>query len=524
MSETIAQTLARLTAFIQSSAPTLDLSPGSVFSELILGLESQIQNQVYNDIDAISTEQAISQVINSLTPTYSSIIDQIASNYNVTRIQGAAAAGNIKVFTSAQNANTYVLPSGTSFTQPALGYTYQTTSPITLNSGSFILQNGLYYFIIPVYATTIGIQTAVSNLAPFILNATSAIPNYVNSVAYGTFSQGINQETDQQLITRFRTGLATTNLLTAASINNQLTQLYPSFRGAYLADTTSPVNIRSQNNLLNIKVPGCVDVYVKNDITIPQTSFQIVGSYDSINAVWDVTIPATQAPGFYRIVNVQDAAATNLAYLPFTVTYGYDNTTPSQITTPAQARYSIYQTATLAITYVPPVMSQPFTFNITAIAPFNLSPTQALFLNNNNRIPCTDYLAKGIIPCNVSMSISIVRNNVTDVINVSAIQSAIFNYVNSLPIGSSVAVSQIVSICHQFNIARVDLPILLNGQILAPYDANQNATDENIIIEGNDFLEIPTTLTQYGVSPANTMFFLSYYNDSGTQNINITVK
>ena len=247
MSETSTQTLARLTAFIQEKAPNIDLSPGSVFNELILGLESQIQNQVYNDIDAISQSQAIKDVLSSIPDTYSPVIDRIASNYNTTRNQGALSVGNIKVSVTSQLSANYTLPSNTTFTQTTLGYTYISTSAITLNSGSLVhdTTSGLYYFIIPVTATEIGLHTQLSNGAQFVINKISTIPNFVKAEAYGSFSAGLDQETDRQLITRFKNGLSVNNLLSSVSINSKLASEFTGFRGAFIADTTSPINVRS---------------------------------------------------------------------------------------------------------------------------------------------------------------------------------------------------------------------------------------------------------------------------------------
>jgi hypothetical protein len=529
MSETASQTLARLTAFIQANAPTIDLSPGSVLNELILGLETQIQNQVYNDINAISQGNAISFALASLADTYSPIIDNIASNYNVTRTAGAYSVGNIKAYVTSNSA-TYTLPSGTSFNQPALGYTYQTTAPISITSLSYSSEVSGYSIIVPVTSTDIGLHTILTNGAPFELGTGSAIPGFVQASAYGSFSAGVNVETDRKLITRFRSGLATSNLLTAASINNYLTNKYPSFSGAYIADATSPVNNRCQNNLLNLKIPGAVDVYVKTNVNIPQVPVSLPGTYlgstDFSANTWQVTLDNNVSGGsylgFYRVVSVQDATSANLVNLPFNVTYSYDSLASNVITDAAQARYSPYQTATINIGYTGVTSPSGRQFLVTVLAPYQLRAIQETFLDNNNRIPAADYLVKGVVPCMVTMSLSLVANKTGPLVDTVALQRDLFNYVNSLGIGESIVVSQIVNLCHKYNVARVDLPIVLNGRILAPYNTT-GAADQDIFIEGNDFLQIPD-YEQYGVTQDNTAFFLNYFTDNGKPNINLSVK
>ena len=526
MSETLSQTISRITSFIQANAPSVDLSPGSVFSELVVNLESQIQNQLFSDIDDISAVQAISTALSALGDTYSPVIDAIASNYNVSRNQGSASTGTIQVFVS--NFANHTVASGVTFTQTTLGYTYATNTITTVLSSQLIAQNGIYYFFVPVTAQTTGQMTAISNATQFILNNLTQISGFVSAQAFGAFTAGLNTETDKQLIARFRNGLGVNNLLSQNSITNQLETTYPNFQDLYIADTTSLVNTRSLSNLLGMKIPGCVDVWVKDGITIPYVPIAVTNAVYT-SGKWQLTIPYNSvAPGFYRIVSVTTTADPTTK-LPFTYLYTYNSSSPNLINTVDDARFSCQQGAVITSTGSgwPTYTGTTIPFTVTVLAVPDLSSMQALFLNDANRIPCADYLVKGIVPCMVSMSISLVRNNPGDVINTAALQADIFNYVNGLASGAPVAVSQIVKLCHNYGIARVDLPIILNGTILAPtFTLNSDssaATDNNIIISGTDYLQIPS-LPELGVIPQNTMFFASYFNDSGQANIRINVQ
>lgn len=516
MSETIDQTIARLTAFIKSQAPNVDISPGSVFNELVLNLESKVQNQLFSDINTISNAQSIQTALNSLGDTYSPIIDAIASNYNVYRNQGTKSTGVIKVYVNSSSSVTVL--ANTKFTQRTLGYVY--TAPNTVianidgssNAQKLQTENGLYCFTVPVVAQDVGQLTAISNGTQFAV--TSGIANFVSAQAYGSFIAGLDTETDKQLIARFRNGLGINTLLSQNSITNQLDTKYANFQDVYLADSTSLINSRSLSNPLGIKIPGCVDVWVKDGVTIPYTTFT-ASSTDYNSGKWTVAVPSTAAPGFYRIVSVQDG---NGNYYTFTTTYDFDTPTPNLINSAADARFSVYQNATLEV--VAAYQNTPpssITFTITALAAPDLASMQELFLDESYRIPCADYLVRGIVPCMVSMAVSLVLHNPGDVVDTVTLQSDIFNYINSLGFGEPVAVSQIVKLCHKHNIKRVDLPIVLNGTILTP-----SVTDTNIVISGTDYLAIPS-IPSKGVIPENTMFFISYFNDKGAENININV-
>jgi len=520
MPETLAQTTARLTSLIQTLAPNIDTSPGSVFNELMIGIESQVQNQVYNDLEAISASQSIATVLASATDTFNPIIDAIASNYNIIRKQGQASSGIIQVTVSRNQ--TYSIPIGLTFTQPNLGYTYTTTASTVINTPLQQL-NGNYVFQISVQATLIGAKQTISNGSQFILSNTSQIPGFVSAVAAGNFTAGADTETDKELIARFRLGLSTNNLLSNSGITSQLTANYPGFKSLYLADSLSSINLRSISPTLGIKVPGCVDVYVQEANNITQSTLSYTGIWDSVNHNYYFDMPATDAPGFYRIDNIQDASAVTISLLPFSVTYNWDTSASNFIDNSASARFSVYQTAHVVVSYAYQGSTPP-TFEVTVIAPPDLASIQSLFLNSSNRTPCADYLVKGIIPCIVNLSLSLIANTTGPKVDTVALQGDVFNYINELEPGQPIVVSQIVKLCHNYNISRVDLPIVLNGRILAPYSnaSSTDVSDQDVIIRGTDFLTIPE-LPAYGVSAANTAFFITYFNDNGLSNINITI-
>ena len=120
MSETLDQTKARIAAFVQENAPLLDISPGSVFSELLVNTEASVQNYVKNDVLSLSAGQTIASALASSIDTYNPIVDAIASNYNIVRNSGTYSSGVIRV-TVASN-NIYAVPAGTQFQQPLLGF------------------------------------------------------------------------------------------------------------------------------------------------------------------------------------------------------------------------------------------------------------------------------------------------------------------------------------------------------------------------------------------------------------------
>lgn len=518
--ETIDQTVARITAFIQEQAPTVDLSPGSVLSELLVGLTAQAQNEMQNTVTSLAAASTIQAVLASATDTFNPVIDALASNYDTYRNQGKQATGTITVVVNA--ARTYYIPQGFTFVQPNLNFTYATTTNYVINATSSpaLVQNGgLYQFTIPVQATAIGVEQQVSFGTSFALDPSSSLPEFVSAIAATAFSQGQNQETDKELITRFRLGLSTKNLISPNAIQTVLKDQFPNFQSVAVRGVGDPEEIRGADNPFGIVLPGFTDVYIRMCTAIPTVTFTLPGtSADGSN--WTINIPTTSAPGFYKIVSIVPSGTGTTGTLQInSVTYGYDTslyTTKNIVNSVEEARFSKYQSCTVTFSYSG---TSPANFDVTVLAQPNIADIQALFLDNSTRIPCADYLVKAIVPCNVSVGLKLIKNSPLDDLttDIQSMKQDIFNYINGLAVGDSVSASKIVDICHNYNIKRVDLPILLKGSIYAPF----STTDDIIYVSDSDVLTVPD-LPLVGVTPNNTAFFVNYTDVNGNDTISIS--
>ena len=168
MAETIQDTVDRLSTLINQYYTDIDTGPGSVISELLVKLAATLHNAQYNKINELSQGAAMSQVIASSADTYSPLIDQIASNYNVTRSAGVKVTGKIKVTVSSGGG--YNFAKGFIFVQPSLNLQYTLTSATRVSTNPsailgeipLVLDNGLYYFILDVEAAEAGAEYQLS--------------------------------------------------------------------------------------------------------------------------------------------------------------------------------------------------------------------------------------------------------------------------------------------------------------------------------------------------------------------------
>lgn len=526
MAETIQNTVDRLTAFISQNYTDIETGPGSVISELLIKLAASIQSEQYNTITTLQQSAYISQVLEATTDTYSPIIDAVASNYNVSRGAGVYVTGKIKVTVSASNE--YNLTEGFTFIQPGLNLNYTlvadtrvvgTKSSTTLNEVQLYSSNGLYYFILDVVAAEVGPQYQVPTGTVFSIPSTSYLNKFVKAEAYGNFSSGKSIATDKELVAKIKTGLGNSRLTSASGIAKNFSEKFPSFQYLSICGANDFEMIRSKQNVLGISTFGKADVYVRSSVGLELT--QLVKTAVKISEnTWQLQLGNTDVPGFYNIQSiVPTSTQVNLGgtLLPTSVVYGFSmypgrnnevagETIDQSI---SNARFTKYQTAAVTFQYtdaeaIPVGQTASFELHITNQP--NIAEMQDLLLSDSERLACADYLVKAVVPCMVSLNISLIKKRATDTyesLNLQQLKKDLFTHINTLPFGEELYASSIIDICHNYDIRRVDLPISIEGVILCP----DGSTIELI---NSDVLTIPTNLAK-GVTPKTTAYFIDYY-------------
>jgi hypothetical protein len=525
MAEILQETVDRLTTFISENYSEADVAPGSVLSELLIKLAAAVQNQQYNYIDSLSQGRAISQILQNETDSYLPIVDLIASNYNTSRSEGKRVTGNIKVTISSPN--TYSFVDNLTFIQPALGLRYVVTAAFDieeepdLTNGELKLyeKNGTYYFILPVVAEDVGTEYQVSSGTVFSVVEPFFINNFVKAEAYGNFTSGAPIDTDKQLVAKFRQTLGSSRFESSAGIANRIKQQYPSFQTLSVVGANDPEMLRSKQNVLGISTFGKSDVYVRTSMG-PELKTAVVTGKKLQNGKWVIELDNSFCSGFYRlssILPVVDDISISGTLLTSNITYGYRQfigTRNNEINNALEARFSKYQTARIEFIYnetpnlsVAPGQPIPTKeFEITAIYQPYIEEIQNLLISDNERFACADYLVKAVLPCFVSLEIPVVKKQSTDTydsLELNKLKQDIFTYINTIPFGEDLYASRIIDLCHNYDIARVDLPVILKGDIFC--------NDGSIItITDTDYLSIPTNINK-GVSKMTTLYFTDYY-------------
>jgi hypothetical protein len=561
-------TLQRLQSFIQGVNPAADVSPGSVLNELLLKVCAEVHTElISNDLYSISQASAVSQVFDSTVNTYSPVIDKIASNYNVARNTGANATGFVKIFVTKNQR--YYIPTGFKLIQPSLKFVYLTTqswdvvltTPTESNQAQLFPVSATnttsYYFIVPVEAEAVGEENgneirAVQNNTAFTLDINYNFPEFIEAHAYGNFSKGVNVESDQELIHRFKEGLSIKSLVSPVAIKGKLIEQFPDIKAVSVVGANDYEMQRAKENIFGISTLGTADIYVRPSVSVASKEVVCRAVLNTTNVYYEVVLhqdatalgtlgyTATEIASilevvpFYSISRITDTSSgENIGLSTMSITFSYDDVAPNScaVYSATQARFSKYQVA--AIRFSLANMNGAKADRLVSIL-FNYAPTiptiQDYVLDDANRNICADFLVKAVVPCLVTVSLTLtgsLANPITAEI-AQNIKLDIFNYINSIPFGEDLVASRIVDICHNYNqVKKVVLPVRLKGDIILPVASRSLTATDVRSIYGTDILAIPdTTVSKIaGVSKKTAMFFTNVGSssvDSSTDAINIT--
>lgn len=538
MSETITDTKTRLEAFVEQTFPDADIAPGTVLSELLIKLSATLQNEIYNKITEFSEVSTVQEALASATDTYSETIDEVASNFDCIRSTGQASEGVVKITVAAFK--NYNIPATFTLEQSNIGLSYLvlqryiavTATPSTTSELQIFTDGTVFFFYLPVTAADVGGQFQISSGTKLSPDVTSLFDGFVDAEAYGNFSVGVPKETDKQLIARFKETLSNTTLSSPVSINKYLKEKFPTVVSVSVIGANDPEMLRSKQNIFGISTFGKADIYVRTSLSTESIRLTKTGTKLS-SGLWQISFAQDDAPGFYRITSVLPRIDNKILdgnLVSSSLVYSYQNIESSrnnELHNAEEARFTKYQTATYQFFYSEfPAVANASTASFDVVLSYQpfVKEIQDVFLDTDTRVLCSDYLVKAALPCFVSLKINLLKKSSFDTeesVGINNLKKEIFNYINTIPFGEVLSASTLVDICHNYSIKRVDLPIIMTGEIVG--------TDDSVTaIQSEDILTIPFDIDK-GISPNTSLFFIDYYrqlSDGSTntiENMDITL-
>jgi hypothetical protein len=530
----VAQAKAFLVQRIQEFDPTVDVRSGP-FNRLVLTLTAPLQ-AAFSSVIETQTNYSLSLAQITADPARAtpSMVDNVISNFRVTRNPGAAATGQVTLVLD--SLIPVVIPTGFIFSAPG-NITFATTQswsaktdPTTVILPSDVpirsVGNNQYAFTIVVTAQAIGISGNIP--VGTALTMPSPLPHVLRAYAQSSFTGGVDADTNQDLINKLDTGMAAHDLSNRSTIEALLLAQpeFANFLDVSCVGYGDPEQQR-YHSIFPVAFGGRTDIYVRSQalpaVTMVTKTATLV-AVTSQGGTWQVSLARSDVPGFYevqKIVITGTDPSSQSGYQITSLVQGLDTspgTSPvPDVATPLEAAFSPYATAVIQFTDT----TTPTTGLIigTSTAKYDLyASAMPLLLDIQNFLGGTqvvdlagDILVKGMVPCFTGITGNINNPSSQAPPDVTAIAAAVADFVNKGEFNGTLSASAILGVIHGFlSGGQVVSSLMLNGRIVRPDGNTTTLASPTALIVPN----LPAALTT-----GNTVGFVL---DPGAVSLTVT--
>lgn len=253
---------------------TFDTGGGIATTELMIKPLSVILQPLRDEIDEVKQNQSILTVLEDDDPDNfdEDVVDALASNVFIERVQGNKATGTVRVrYFSPTSVD---IGTGLAAFLDSSGNRYINVNPISITSSEMSLNvdGSLYYFEASVEAESEGEggNIDIGGIQTFE-NEPENIANVTNLTA---FSDGVNKETNTELIDRIEVAVTVRALVTGRGI---VTTMQDNFATIQEVNPIGFGDPEMQRDIVyNTHIGGHVDVWVKTPELTEDSEYDVV--------------------------------------------------------------------------------------------------------------------------------------------------------------------------------------------------------------------------------------------------------
>lgn len=517
----VTQQTAVLTQLLQEKAPTIDVKRG-VLHDLLLYYSGILATKSQTELDRLRRSQSVAAIEDDPTLADDEVVNNIASNYRVTRQTGGSAGGAVTMIIDTPQDLTIAVGStfqarGKSFVTEQV-YTGRTSSAAVVSDSDKLISDrgdGTYSFDIAVVAEEAGED---SQLVKGTALVPTVIPrSFVAAVAAEDFIGGFGEEQNLELVQRFVNGMATKTMSNRNNMSAYLMEQYPNTIHDSLIGFGDAEMLRDRHSILPVSLGGRADWYIQTQPLYRTTGVNLEAtllekSGDGLG-VWQLTFDRDDYPGLYSITvspeNISDEFYTILSF-----TRGVDKTELDsndgfvpEITTDQEGAFSRFQTAVVTFRDTRTSVSDltvgvsTKTYTVSVKAMPSIAEIQDLVSQRSARSVGGDVLVKGPIPCFTTFSAKIYLLPGQSTPDTSAIADDLAYLVNHWGFRGLLPASALIDVIHNhLESGALVETVRLTGRVEYPDSTFR-------VISGTEVLEIPYEPTKM-VSSRTTLFFL----------------
>lgn len=496
-------------AFINDSASGLDIDKGSVLDQLIVRFYGLLSAKLQQDAERWRKSSSLLNIIEDPTLADEDTVDEVISNFLITRRNGTLASGQIllvldsKEFTSVPSAAVFTA-NGIDFS-PIRTFNGVTDESSALTNSERVIfdidsDNSQYGLLIDVTANEAGSAGNVSKDTAFTTDI--VLTNLVQAIAAEDFDGGSDTETNQDLLNRLPTGIATRNLGTRDSTDALIRSLYTQVKDVSVIGAADVEMLRDKNNLLGISSFGKVDIYVRTRTKPVIKTVTKTGTLQDSSGTWSMSFTRDEIPAAYKIVSVVNKSNNQSATIS-RVQRLMDNTAISNVDftpTMENAEHVFTRYQTMLVEFIDTSESTPGTtaeFDVSVLYPPQLDEINDYLLSRPVRPPAGDYLVKGAVPALVSVGVVIVLGPGEEPPDADVLKTVVTDTVNSVDFEENyVSADDIIAAIKPYlsRRTRIKLPIDLRCQIITPdtdIDPREPETSGNLWVFDSYELKAP---------------------------------
>ncbi|CAM0015284.1 hypothetical protein VPHD148_0014 [Vibrio phage D148] len=491
--------------YLSAQFPTYDFRQGTALRDMtvrpnatLLALIAKATRQYFDDTD----------ILNITNDTDSEVVDKRLSNFFITRKSGDKSVVSARLF--------FTFPTNTPITTivPVSAYfsvdnetKFYPRGNVTVYDNS---TSGEYYFKYDSSSDQWYVDMELESESPSedanledgdLLYFTVFSPYFLRAQIQYLVSKAIEEETNEEMVDRSYSAVSTRNLINTPSIVarigdqfNYAKTVYPVGLGSewLFRDLIDITDAQGSGEIFTYHRGGHTDVYLETDPIVQTAQLTAVadpqGIYDAAfvvsGPIYEIkrsdTPPAGLDEDTMPIYATPGDPSSGFAPYTYSVLNGtpYDSDSipeiPSQDIGLSADQQTVIQVGT--------------SLSIGDTATFSFSVFQGVgsiddsMHSEEERVVCADYLARSFEPIFIDISVDTRGAQVSDR---STPYSALEEYVESIPNGGTIYVSEIINILIENGIKDIKLPLEVSGvrysrEVTGDRDGNTNTVSTSI--------------------------------------------
>lgn len=517
----VTEQTAVLTQLLQEKAPTIDVKRG-VLHDLLLYYSGILATKSQTELDRLRQSQSVAAIQEDPTLADDTVVDNIASNYRVTRQTGGFAGGAVTIIIDTLQdltiavGSTFQARSKSFITEQV--YTGRTSSAAVVSDTDKLISDrgdGTYSFEIAVVAQETGEESQ-------LVKGTALVPtivprSFVAAVAAEDFIGGFGEEQNLALVQRFVNGMATKTMSSRSNMSAYLAEQYSTVVHDSLIGFGDAEMLRDRHSILPVSLGGRADWYIQTQPLYRTTGVNLSAtllekSGDGLG-IWQLTFDRDDYPGLYTLTVSPENKDTEF-FTILSLTRGVDKTAVDsndgfvpEITTDQEGAFSRFQTTVVTFkdTYTSTsgltegVSTKTYTVSLKAMP--SIAEIQDAVSQRSARSVGGDVLVKAPVPCFTTFSakIYLLPNQTTP--DTEAIADDLAYLVNHWGFRGLLPASALIDVIHNhLEAGALVESVRMTGRVEYP-DSTFS------VISGTEVLEIPYTPSKM-VTSRTTLFFL----------------